>query len=133
MEAEMASNTFRNDGDFRGAAVFQGSTIYNAGQIAGTISSASPADRAELQALLTQLEASLKSVPQDKIDDAEAVAASAEDLVKETAKDKPNPSRLRSLGGALVSTAKMVGAAAPAALSIADKVVALVAKIHGLG
>jgi hypothetical protein len=33
----MAENKFENTGDFRGAALFQGSTIHNAGQIAGTI------------------------------------------------------------------------------------------------
>jgi hypothetical protein len=129
----VANNTFQNSGDFRGAAVFQGSTIHNAGQIAGAISAGSPADRAELQALLTQLEATLKPVPSDKVDDAEAVAASAEDLVSETAKEKPNPSRLRSLGGALMSTVETVGAAAPAALSIAERLVTLVGKISGAG
>jgi len=33
----MSGNTFQNTGDFRGAALFQGSTVHNAGQIAGTL------------------------------------------------------------------------------------------------
>jgi hypothetical protein len=115
----MSGNTYQNTGDFRGAAVFQGSTINNAGQIAGTLTRADDASRHELQALLQQLQDALKSVPPEKVDDAEAVGASAEDLLKETAKEKPNPSRLRGLGAALIEAAKMVGAAAPAALSIA--------------
>jgi hypothetical protein len=35
-------------GDFRGAAMFQGSTINNAGQVAGTMASADAASREEL-------------------------------------------------------------------------------------
>jgi hypothetical protein len=127
----MPKNTFHNTGDFRGAAVFQGSTIHNAGQIAGTIAHADQGSRAELQALLQQLGATLKDVPSDKVEDADAVAASAEDLMKETAKDKPNKSRLRSLGGTLVNMAKAIGAAAPKAVSLAEKIVSLVDKIHG--
>jgi hypothetical protein len=53
--------------------------------------------------------------------------------MKESAKDKPNKSRLRSLGEALIITAKALRDAAPAVLSIAEKVVVLVAKIHDLG
>jgi hypothetical protein len=129
----MSGNTFHNTGDFRGAALFQGSTINNAGQIAGTLARADAASRNELKALLQQLHDALTTVPPEKVDDAEAVGASAEDLLTETAKDKPNPSRLRGLGTALVATAKLIGTAAPTALTIAEKVVALIAKIHGLG
>jgi hypothetical protein len=113
----MSGNTFNNTGDFRGAAMFQGSTINNAGQIAGTMASADTASREELQALLEQLGEALKPVPPEKVEDAEATASAAEDLVKEAAKDKPNKSRLRTLGDGLIATAKAVGAAAPAALS----------------
>jgi hypothetical protein len=125
----MAENKFENTGDFRGAALFQGSTIRNAGQIAGTIRSADQGSRAELQALLQKLGEHLKEVPPEKVEDAEAVSASAEDLVKEAAKDKPNKSRLRSLGTALVDMAKAVGTAAPTAVSMAEKIVDLVHKI----
>jgi hypothetical protein len=124
---------FINTGDFRGALVAQDSPIHNAGQMAGTITHAAPADRQKLQSLLQQLADSLSGVPAEKTDDAEAVAASAEDLVKAAAQDKPNPSRLRALGTTLVTTAQQLATAAPAALSIAEKVVGLVAKIHQLG
>lgn len=129
----MSGNTFNNSGDFRGAAVFQGSTINNAGQITGTMAGADAASRDELKALLQQLGEALKPVPPEKVEDAEATASAAEALVTEAAKDKPNKSLLRRLGGMLVDTTKAVGAAAPAALSVADKVVALIGKIHGLG
>ena len=129
----MSGNVFNNTGDFRGAALFQGSTINNAGQIAGTITAADTASRDELQALLKQFGEALKPVPPEKVEDAEATASAAEDLVKEAAKDKPNKSRLRSLGDALLATTKAVGAAAPTALSIAEKVVSLIGKIHALG
>src|SRR4051794_5842753 len=46
----MTENKFENTGDFRGAALFQGSTIQNAGQIAGTIRNADQGARDELQA-----------------------------------------------------------------------------------
>lgn len=127
----MAENKFENTGDFRGAAVFQGSEIRNAGQIAGTIRNADQGSRAELQALLQKLGEHLKEVPPEKVEDAEAVSASAEDLVKEAAKDKPNKSRLRSLGTTLVEMAKAVGSAAPAAVSLAGQIVDLIGKISG--
>jgi hypothetical protein len=129
----MAENKFENTGNFRRAALFQGSEIRNAGQIAGTIQNADQGARAELQALLQKLGDHLKEVPPEKVEDAEAVSASAEDLVKEAAKDKPNKSRLRLLGIALVDMAKTVGTAAPAAVSLAGKIVDLVEKISGGG
>ena len=128
----MSGNVFNNTGDFRGAALFQGSTINNAGQIAGTITTADTASRDELQALLKQFGEALKPVPPEKVKDANATASAAEDLVKEAAKDQPNKSRLRLLGDGLLEAVKAVGTAAPAALSIAEKVVGLIAKIHGL-
>jgi predicted membrane metal-binding protein len=127
----MAENKFDNRGDFRGAALFQGSTIENAGQIAGTIQNADQGSRAELQTLLQKLGDHLKNVPREKVEDAEAMSASAEDLVKEAAKDKPNKSRLRSLGTSLVDMAKVVGTAAPAAISLAEQIVGLVGRITG--
>jgi hypothetical protein len=127
----MAKNKFENTGDFRGAALFQESTIQNAGQIAGTIRNADQGSRDELQALLQKLGEHLKAAPPDKVEDAEAVSAGAEDLVKEAAKDKPNKSRLRSLGTALVDMAKAVGSAAPQAVSLAGQIVDLVGKIAG--
>jgi hypothetical protein len=129
----MSGNTFRNTGDFRGAAVFQGSTINNAGQIAGTLAKADDASGRELQTLLQQLHDALKTVPREKVDDANAVGTSAEDLLQESAKDKPNPSRLRGFGATLIETAKVIGAAAPATLSIVERVVAIIGRIHGLG
>ena len=129
----MSGNTYQNTGDFRGAALFQGSTIHNAGQIAGTLKNVDDQSRQGLQALLQQLADALKTVPPDRVEDAEAVGASAEDILKESAKDQPNKSRLRSLATAFTETVKTIGAAAPAVLSIADKIVGIITKIHGLG
>jgi hypothetical protein len=72
-------------------------------------------------------------VPPEKREEAEATSAAAEDLVKASANDKPDKTRLRSLGQALLSTTKALGAAAPTALSIAGKVVDLISKVHSLG
>jgi tetratricopeptide (TPR) repeat protein len=58
----MAENKFENTGDFRGAALFQGSTIQNAGQIAGTIRNADQGTRDELQALLKKLSEQLNAL-----------------------------------------------------------------------
>ena len=62
----MAGDKFINSGDFRGAAVFQGSSIANAGQIAGMIGTADQGGRAALQALLRDLGDHLKTVPAGK-------------------------------------------------------------------
>src|SRR5216684_2823346 len=128
----MADNKFENTGNFTGASVIQGSTIYNAGQMAGTLVKADDVSRKELQALIGQLGEALKTIPPDKKDDADALGASAEDLMKEASKEAPNKSRLRSLGESLLGMAKTVGAAAPAVISIAGNIVDLIGKIHGL-
>ena len=128
----MADNKFENTGNFAGASVIQGSTIYNAGQIAGTLVKADDASRKQLQALIGQLAETVKAIPPESKDDAEALGASAEDLMKEASKEAPNKSRLRALGESLLGMARTVGAAAPAALSIAGNIVDLVGKVHGL-
>jgi hypothetical protein len=127
----MAENKFENTGDFRGASLIQGSTV-NAQTIAGTIVQADDASRKELQTLIGQLGKALEAAPQEKKEEAEAVSASAEDLMKEASKQTPNKSRLRSLGESLLSMAKTVGAATPAAIGIAEKIIELIGRIHGL-
>ncbi|HEV2546014.1 MAG TPA: hypothetical protein VGU20_01625 [Stellaceae bacterium] len=128
----MSQHTYNNLGTFHGP-VFQGSTINNAGQIAGTLAGATPASREALQALLQQLGEGLKTVPPEKMDDANATAASAEDLLKEAGKPTPNKSRLRLLGDALLGGARALGSAAPTVISTAQGIVDLIAKIHALG
>jgi hypothetical protein len=83
-------------------------------------------------ALLGQLGEALKTIPPDKKEDAEALGASAEDLMKEASKESPNKSRLHALGKGLLDMAGTVGAAAPIVISIAGSIVDLVGKIHGL-
>jgi hypothetical protein len=129
----MSQNTFHNTGDFRGAAVFQGSTINNAGQIAGMLANADATSKEALKSLVAQLGEVLKNTPPEEMDDANAAASAAEDLVTEAARSKPNKSRLRLLGEGLVSGVKAVGSAAPAAISIAQNIVDLIGKISGLG
>ena len=85
----MAKNKSENTGNFQGATVIQGSTIYNAGQIAGTIVKADDASRKELQALIGQLGEALKTIPPEKKDDADALGASAEDLMKRPPRRRP--------------------------------------------
>jgi hypothetical protein len=128
----MAENKFDNSGNFTGASIIQGSTIYNAGQIAGTLVKADDASRKQLQALIGQLAETVRAVPPESKDEVEALGASAEDLMKEASKEAPNKSRLRALGASLLGMAGTVGAAAPAALAIAGNIVDLVGKIHGL-
>jgi hypothetical protein len=128
----MAENKIENSGNFTGANVFQHTTVYNAGQIAGTIAKADNASRQQLQALLGQLGETLETIPPDKKDDAEALGVSAEYLMKEASKESPNKSLLHSLGKSLLDMARTVGTAAPTVISIAGSIVDLVGKIHGL-
>jgi hypothetical protein len=129
----MAENKFENTGNFTSATLIQGSTIYNAGQIAATIGGADEGSRKALQSLITQLGQVLEATPVVQKDEAEAIGTSAQNLMIEAAKRAPNKPLLRSLGTGLVSLAKTVGAAAPAAIAIAQQIIDLVAKIHGLG
>lgn len=116
-------------GDFRGAIIFNDSKIKNAGKIAANLPKADKSKRDELKEILEQIADSLRARPDDKNDDAEAVAAASEDLMIEANKDQPNPKRLIALGNSLLSTANDVVEFAPKVVELSNKVVETVTSL----
>ena len=126
----MTDNRFYNTGDFRGANVFQGSTLKNVGEIVGAKFGESSAKADELRTILDQLNDALSELAPDRPDDAKAIATTAETLVKEAVKDAPNPSLLKVMGDALRSAAQAVISHAPSILPLAERILELIGKIR---
>lgn len=110
-------------GDFRGAVIFNDSTINNAGNIAGTLGGLDESARSDLQSLLGQIAEALNKPPAEKLDDAQAVASASEDFMKEAGQSRPNPKRLAALGKSFIDTAEAVIDFAPSVVGLAEKIV----------
>ena len=103
------------------------STLDGVTQSIGTIPQADDSAKAELVQLVAQLKDSLKKVPQDKAEDAEAIAKMTEALVNAASAEKPNKTMIQITGDGLKKAAKNIGDVIPAVLGIATKIVATIA------
>jgi septal ring factor EnvC (AmiA/AmiB activator) len=106
-----------------------GSTLTNVSQQVGALPQASPADKAELEQLLKQLEAELKKVPADQREEAETVAEFTQELVEEAGKEKPKKGKLQITGDGLKKAAQNLAAVAPLVGEIAGKIVLKVLQV----
>jgi hypothetical protein len=122
---------FNLTGDFRGAIVNLKSTLRNVHQTAGQIPGGDEDGRKQLQALIEKLSAELEKVPQEKKDDAEAVAQTAKALIDQASSQKPNKTLLQISGEGLKQAAKNIADVLPAVAPIALQIVALVARLSG--
>lgn len=123
-----SGDTFTMSGDFRGANVNIKSALTNVTQTIGALPDAEPA-KAELEKLIKELNDALQQVPADKAEEAEAVAQSAELLVKTATEEKPNKTMIQISGEGLKQAAKNVAEVMPIVLTIAAQIVAAVAKL----
>ncbi|GAB4443706.1 MAG: hypothetical protein Kow00120_13180 [Anaerolineae bacterium] len=127
----MAINVHGNVGP--GAVVGSGSvhahTIVGGDLIQG-IPGADQAQKDELAELIAQLNQMLKQAPAAHVEEAEAVAATAESLLAEAGKDKPNKTLLRVTSDGLKAAAENLEAVVPGVVRIA---VSIVSAILGLG
>jgi hypothetical protein len=121
-------DTFNMSGDFRGANVNIKSTLTNVTQTIGALPDADPSTKAELEALIQQLNDALQQVPGEKAEEAEAVAQSAELLVKTATEEKPNKTMVQISGEGLKQAAKNIADVMPTVLTIATQIVATIAK-----
>lgn len=87
------------------------------------------ARKAELSALLDELNASLQAAAEKRPDDAERVAKTAELVVAEATKSKPDRGFLTITADGLKKAAEAVADIAPAAIAVAAKVAAFVATL----
>jgi ElaB/YqjD/DUF883 family membrane-anchored ribosome-binding protein len=116
-------------GDFRGANVTIKSTLTNVTQTIGSLSDAEASTRAELEELVRTLNDALQQAPDDKAEEAEAVAQYAQVLVEKAAEEKPNKTMVQITGRGLKQAAKNLADVTPTVLSIATQIVATVSKL----
>jgi ElaB/YqjD/DUF883 family membrane-anchored ribosome-binding protein len=108
------------------------STLTNVQHSAANIPTKDEVARQQLQELIEQLSQALQNIPASKKEQAEAVAASAEDLVEKAKADKPNKTLLQISGEGLKKAAESLSEVAPAVVGIAGQVIALVLQMKGL-
>ena len=126
---ESTGDTFNFTGaDFRGANVNIKSKLSNVIQTINTMPNTVDSPKEELERLIKQLNEALQQVPPEKAEQAEAVAASADLLVKTAAEEKPNKTMIQNLGGMLKNAAQGVAAVMPTVLTIATQIEALILK-----
>jgi internalin A len=124
-----SGDTFNMSGDFRGAFLNIKSKLDNVTQTIGTLPQADASTKAELEELIKELNDALQQVPDDKAEDAEAVAQSAEMLVEKAAEEKPNKTMVQITGESLKQAAQNLADVTPTVLSIATQIVATVSKL----
>ena len=125
---DTTGDTFTMSGDFRGANVNIKSTLTNVTQTIGALPDAESSTKAELEKLVAELNDALQQVPDDKAEEAEAVAQSAEALVEKAAEEKPNKTMVQITGEGLKQAAQNLADVTPIVLNIATQIVATVSR-----
>lgn len=115
--------TFHLSGNFQGAIINLGSSLNQVTQTINNAPGLDPALREELQKLVGQLQESLQQVPLNKAEEAQAVAESAETLINQATKEKPNKTLLQISGEGLKQAAQNLAVVVPAVLTIATQIV----------
>jgi len=124
-------DTFYMSGDFRGAILNIKSTLTNVSQKIDGIPNADRSTKNELNSLIVQLNEVLQQTPQEKADEAQAVAESTKLLVEQASAKKPNKTMLQIAGEGLKRAAESIADALPSALSIATQIVTIIANLTG--
>ncbi|MCE9646697.1 MAG: hypothetical protein K8S20_11925 [Chloroflexi bacterium] len=122
---QIMGDVIHMSGDFRGANVPVKSTLKD---VAMTISGSSAFDEPTKQALaglIQQLDDVLSKSPEDKAEDAKAVADTAHMLVQTAAKDKPNPATVQITAEGLKKAALNLAFVLPAVVPIVKQIIAL--------
>lgn len=122
---------FEMSGDFRGAIVNIKSTLKNVRQSVGDIPSADDASKEELKNLIEKLEASLEQAPEEKQDQAQAVAQTAQALVEQATTEKPNKTMLQITGEGLKQAAQNFAEVMPTVVTIASQIVLAIGRLTG--
>jgi Zn-dependent M16 (insulinase) family peptidase len=122
---------FEMSGDFRGAVINIKSTLKNVQQSIGDIPSGDDASKEDLKKLIQSLENTLEKAPQDKTEQAQAVAETAQALVEQAKKEKPNKTILQITGEGLKQAAQNLVEVMPAVVTIASQIVLAVGKLTG--
>ena len=116
-----------------GGGIHARQVVVGHGAQAHMTGSAEASDKAELQRLLQQLTAHMSAGPAATSDEAKAVVQQAGHLVDMADKESANPSLLKIIGNGVRQTAAFVKDTAPEAIETVERLLALVAKLHGVG
>jgi ElaB/YqjD/DUF883 family membrane-anchored ribosome-binding protein len=108
------------------------STLSNVTQSVGNIPNIDQSTRDELKQLMEQLNTVLQKISAEKIEDAEAVADTAKDLVENISKDKPNKAKIQITLAGLKQAAENIAKVVPDVLPIAIQITSVVTKAFGL-
>ena len=127
-DTQSTGDTFTMSGDFRGANVNIKSTLTNVTQTIGALPTDDSSAKDELERLIQELNDALQQAPDDKAEEAEAVAKSAELLVKTATEEKPNKTMVQITGEGLKQAAQNMADVIPAVVTIAAQIVAAIAK-----
>jgi len=122
---------FEFSGDFRGAIVNIKSTLKNVQQSIGDIPSGDDASKEDLIKLIENLEVILEKAPQEKTEQAQAVAQTAQALVEQAKTDKPNKTMLQITGEGLKRAAQNLAEVMPAVVTIASQIVMAIGRLTG--
>jgi hypothetical protein len=122
---------FEMSGDFRGAILNIKSTLTDVQQSIGDIQTGDEVSRQELQDLIGQLSEALQQAPPEKVEEAEAVAQSAEVLVQQAIAEKPNKTMIKITGDSLRQAAENIASVLPTVLGIASQILLAVGKFTG--
>lgn len=126
--------------DFKGAKIDNRGGVFGVGSTQSDIrinittnvpAQANDDQKAELEALLTKLQAELEEVKTQKPQEAEAVAKLNNSLIEEASKENPNPTLLQVTGEGLKQAAQNLVDIAPQIGVIAGKIVLGVLSIAG--
>ena len=129
IEKRESGDTFDMSGDFRGAILNIRSVLNNVSQSIGQIPNVDDSAKDELKKLVDQLNEALQKAPQDKAEEAEAVALSAKMLVEQASAEKPNWPMVKITGEGLKAAAQNLATVLPVVLTIATQIVVAVTKL----
>jgi regulator of replication initiation timing len=122
---------FTMSGDFRGSIVNIKSTLTDVKQSVGEIPTEDEAVKKALTSLISQLQETLEKTPQEKQEQAEAVAQSAQALVEQAKAEKPNRTLLKISAEGLKQAAQNLADVMPAVVGIAAQIALAVNKATG--
>ncbi|HEX2994555.1 MAG TPA: hypothetical protein VHP14_07020 [Anaerolineales bacterium] len=122
---------FNMSGDFRGAIINIKSTLTNVQQSVGDIHTDDQNARKELEKLIGQLSEVLEKIPEEKQEQAQAVAETAKALVEAAKTEKPNKTMVQITGDGLKQAAQNLAGVMPTVVTIAGQIALTVAKLVG--
>lgn len=107
---------------FNNSIVNISSSLENLSQSIGEISNVDEGQKEELQQLLNELKQELEQIPDNHIEDAEAIVWTAENLIEEKTSENPNKTKIQISKEGLKKAAENLASVLPKVLPIALRI-----------